>query len=96
LDGAEDNVLTSGVIASVYDSSVALTFGAPAGGLPAQYFFDGAMQHAQLHSSARSADWIALEYDQTNNNATFWGTWTWNSGQTHRYTPSGSAGTLIF
>jgi hypothetical protein len=42
-------------------------------------WFDGRQQHLQIHSTARSADWISLEYDQTNDNATFWGTWTWNS-----------------
>jgi hypothetical protein len=42
-------------------------------------WFDGRQQHIQIHSTALSADWIALEYDQTNDNATFWGAWTWNS-----------------
>jgi hypothetical protein len=42
-------------------------------------YFDGKAGHFALGSSAPSADWIALEYDQTNDNATFWGTWTWNS-----------------
>jgi hypothetical protein len=39
-------------------------------------YFDGQMQHVQVHASARSADWIEYEYDQTNDQATFWGTWT--------------------
>jgi hypothetical protein len=41
--------------------------------------WNGALQHISAHSTDRSADWRALEYDQTNDNATFWGTWTWNS-----------------
>jgi hypothetical protein len=40
---------------------------------------DGRMDDVQLHSTARSADWISHEYDQSNDNATFWGTWTWSA-----------------
>jgi hypothetical protein len=39
----------------------------------------GVLSVTQVHSVVRSADWIAEEYAQTNANATFWGTWTWNA-----------------
>lgn len=45
---------------------------------PSQYA-DGQIQHVLLHSTARSAAWLAQEYAQTNDNATFWGTWTWQA-----------------
>lgn len=41
--------------------------------------FDGLLNDVQVHSVARSADWIAEEYAATNDQATFWGTWTWNA-----------------
>ena len=37
---------------------------------------NGKMQHIQMHSAARADEWIEYEYDQTNNQSTFWGTWT--------------------
>lgn len=39
-------------------------------------YFDGAVQHAQIHSASRANDWIEYEYDQMDDQATFWGTWT--------------------
>jgi hypothetical protein len=39
-------------------------------------YFNGKIQHAQIHSESRSDDWIEYEYDQVNDQATFWGTWT--------------------
>lgn len=42
----------------------------------------GKIEDFQLHSTRRSAGWISHEYDQTNDNSTFWGTWTWNSSTT--------------
>ena len=38
----------------------------------------GAMAHVSAHSTARSADWIEHEYEQTSDNATFWGAWSWS------------------
>jgi hypothetical protein len=38
-------------------------------------YYDGLLQEVQIHSVARSSDWIAEEYAQTNDNATFWGEW---------------------
>jgi hypothetical protein len=42
----------------------------------------GAMdvQEVQIHSTARSDDWIDEEYAQTDDNASFWGTWTFSGG----------------
>lgn len=42
------------------------------------YFLTGYEDEFQLHSIALSQAWISEEYSQTNNNATFWGTWIWN------------------
>jgi len=38
--------------------------------------FDGAINHAQIHSVDRPVAWIKYEYDQVDDQATFWGTWT--------------------
>jgi hypothetical protein len=38
--------------------------------------FDGKIQEVQVWSEALSAAWLSHEYSQTNDNATFWGTWT--------------------
>jgi hypothetical protein len=56
--------------------SAGATIGGTQGGVGA---WNGLLDDVQLHSAARSADWIAEEYAQTNDNATFWGTWTWNA-----------------
>ena len=42
--------------------------------------FLGTMCNIQVHSVERSAAWVAEEYSQTSDNATFWGTWTWTAG----------------
>jgi hypothetical protein len=39
----------------------------------------GSIDDLQIHSIGRNDDWIAQEYAQTNDNATFWGTWSWNA-----------------
>lgn len=41
--------------------------------------FDGLLCEVHLHSTSRGADWISHEYDQTNDNSTFWGTWSWEA-----------------
>ena len=38
--------------------------------------WNGTLDDFQMHDTARSADWIEHEYEQTNDQATFWGTWT--------------------
>lgn len=40
------------------------------------YKFNGSLNDFQVHQVRRTADWIAEEFAQTNNNATYWGTWT--------------------
>lgn len=39
----------------------------------------GQAHDLQLHSTNRSNPWISQEYAQTSDNATFWGTWAWES-----------------
>lgn len=39
-------------------------------------YYAGGLQDVQIHSLQRSASFISEEYDQTNDNSTFWGTWT--------------------
>lgn len=41
--------------------------------------WNGDLDEVQLHSTGRSADWVKQEYDQTDDQATFWGTWSYNS-----------------
>lgn len=38
--------------------------------------FDGTLNEIQIHSVDRGTDWITEEFDQTNDNATYWGTWS--------------------
>jgi hypothetical protein len=40
--------------------------------------WEGKIQDVQLHGTGRVTDWISYEYTQTDDNLTFWGTWTWN------------------
>lgn len=37
---------------------------------------NGWVDDLQFHLTDRSAAWIEHEYEQTNDQATFWGTWT--------------------
>lgn len=39
----------------------------------------GRLDEGMWSTAGRSAAWLASEYAQTNDNATFWGTWTWNA-----------------
>lgn len=54
--------ITSWAIAALYSSG--------------SYNWIGNVDEAQVHTTNRSTDWITAEYNQTNDNATFWGTWT--------------------
>ncbi len=45
-------------------------------------FFDGVLNEIQMHSVARSDNWGTEEYSQSNNNVTYWGTWTWSGTPT--------------
>jgi hypothetical protein len=37
----------------------------------------GIVDELQIALASRASGWITAEYDQTDDNATFWGTWTW-------------------
>ena len=52
--------------------------------------FNGELNNTSIHTATRSGDWISEEYDQTNDNATFWGTWAWTApgGTTHQLSGS--------
>jgi len=43
-------------------------------------YFEGIVNDAQMHSAVRDADWRTEEYNQTNDNTTFSGTWDWTAG----------------
>jgi hypothetical protein len=43
------------------------------------YGFKGQIDDVQIHNTNRSSDWIAEEYAQSNNQSTFWGTWSWSA-----------------
>lgn len=55
--------------------------GVSVGAFDAGQFFDGLIDEVQIHSTARSDAWISEEYDQSNDQDSFWslggGTWTW-------------------
>lgn len=38
----------------------------------------GSLDDVQVHTAPRSDAWVGSERSQTNDNAAFWGTWTWN------------------
>jgi len=38
------------------------------------------LNEVQVHSTDRSAAWVSQEYSQTDDQSTFWGTWTWTAG----------------
>jgi hypothetical protein len=62
---------------SIYESENAFYVGSKAGRDSA--YTDGTVAELQLHSANRSSAWISHEYDQTSDNATFWGTWSWET-----------------
>ena len=78
LNGSNDtNSNTAGIGSQITDASRNLNIGNSA--------FDTrdwpeSLDDVQVHSVALSADWISEEYSQTNDNATFWGTWNWTAG----------------
>jgi hypothetical protein len=41
--------------------------------------YDGILQECQVHTEERSDNWITQEYNQTNDNDTFWGAWSWQA-----------------
>ena len=42
-------------------------------------YFGGFIDDLQVHSADRHVDWKTEEYDQSSNQATFWGTWAWTA-----------------
>ena len=68
-----DNVADAGVFpvsvtGNINDSGLDLRVGYRA---PNEEPMIGTLNEVQIHTAGRSADWIASEYAQTNNNATF-------------------------
>ena len=61
---------TSGTITLNNDSSIPLTFGAWIG--DGNSYMSGAIEEAHVSSVARSADWIATEYNNENSPSTFY------------------------
>jgi hypothetical protein len=78
LDGASDG---SAGTANPSDQNIAALIGARYATAPAvAALFNGAMQDLQISSAALTGAWIAYDYAQTSDNATFWGTPTWVPG----------------
>ena len=59
-----------------------VTFGAYNEGASYYFLWPDELDELQIHSAARSSAWIAYEYTQTNNNATFLGTVSWVAAAT--------------
>lgn len=79
IDGAQEGTepaITGTIASSSYGFELG-RYNADAGTIPT-----GSLCHFSAHSTARSADWIAEEYAQTNDNTTFWGTWEWTAAGT--------------
>ena len=72
LDGVESSEDTTSLTP---DGADTFRIGASADSTPA--YWDGQLCEVQLHSVARADAWIGEEYAQSNNNATFWGSWSW-------------------
>jgi hypothetical protein len=43
----------------------------------------GHISEVQFHTTNRNQAWMDEEYAQVSNNASFWGTWTWDAGVTY-------------
>lgn len=77
-----DGVLNGTSIASFVDVDISLfdriSIARRGDSSPGSYF-DGSVDDVQLHGVRLSADWVAEEHSQTNDNAAFWGTWDWTA-----------------
>jgi len=71
LDGLQDGTTTP---SGSWGSFTNIIFGGF--GRSAATDWRGSIDEGQIHSIGRSAQWISEEYEQTSDNATFWGTWT--------------------
>lgn len=83
---------TTGTFTAATSNATAVRIGhrATVGSLDSQ--FNGKLQHISLHSTARSAAWIAEFYSQVNDQSAFWGTW---SGATVTAAVTGTATATI-
>lgn len=54
---------------------------------PGQYF-NGSIDDVLMLTVDAGADWVAHEYAQASNQATFWGTWSWSAGASDALTGS--------
>jgi len=59
------------------------------------HFMDGLLNEIQIHSADRSGDWADLEYDQSSDQSTFWGTWAWTATAGGGANPKGVFGLAI-
>lgn len=78
LDGTKSTETTASNTPSITGTNDEFMIGARAvfGGTQE---WDGDMQHVHIHDVARPDAWIEHEYAQTNDQATFWGTWAWTA-----------------
>lgn len=75
IDGTEDsNVSDTFSLSSAANTTWKLGAGADSSGV-----WDGLLNEMFLDTVARSADWIAQEYAQSDSQSTFWGTWAWTA-----------------
>jgi hypothetical protein len=58
------------------------------GVLATSHEWPGYLDEMQVHTAGRDSGWVTAEYNQTNDNATFWGTWSWTDD-------SGGGGTPV-
>jgi len=80
IDGASIN---SGSTSNISGLSRADRIGATSSftsGNPAQQLWKGDIDEVRVRSTSVSADWISTEYNNQNDNAAFWGTWTTAGG----------------
>lgn len=75
LDGSSSSSLSEGA-EPTYNAGYPLKLGSERGTTG----IVGSIDEAQVHDIDLSPNWIAEEYAQTNNNATFWGSWAWTGG----------------
>lgn len=77
--GSKSNpAASSGTVSTLYVGTAPLDFGRSTYSTSRAY--DGKLDDVQIHSASRSEAWIAEEYSQTNDQASFWGTWSWQGG----------------
>ncbi len=81
MNGVLDNTTGLGTTKTLGGSTNdTLLAGGPQGGTNTDggYSF-GSLDNTSISDTARSADWVAEQYSQTSDQATFWGTWAWTA-----------------